>query len=90
MRTKTVKTIYKSILQQWPEGISVTKVAFPNLPGLDPEELREHDLLALPQKSKVGLYSFLHADQYEAIDSSECSQIMKEWISSITIDFCVL
>jgi len=88
MRTKTVKTIYRSMLQKWPSNIRTSKVNFPKLPGL--EDLTGHDILALPQHNKVLLYSFLLPEQYDVLDSNDNMDSMKEWIRSVIIDYCVL
>jgi len=85
MPTKTVKTVYKSVLTSWPEGIQHCRVGLPNLPGLR-NGSRKHDLLLLPQSSQqVGLYAFLHPKQYSTIDDAMHADAMKKWIAALNI-----
>jgi len=86
MRTKTVKTIYRSSLSNLPSSIQSWKVPFPNLPGLEQLHNDGHTLLALPQGDKAyGLYAFLLPRQYDILDRKENGAVMKEWISSLSL-----
>jgi len=88
MRTKTVKTIFRSVLSEWPDDIHSFHVAWPKILGL--EGLHPLEVLAIPSNAQVGIYAFMLPEQYDIIESSENIEIMKEWIASIQVGYANL
>jgi len=97
MRTKTVKTIYRSNLQELPKDIMSMQVPFPELPGLvgksstpdsseTDSEPHQFQLLVLPQEKEAGLYAFLLPAQYEIMDNDDNKDAMKAWMSTVKVD----
>jgi len=89
MRTKTVKTIYRGILQEWPPDLLSTKVDFPRLQGLD-KDLLQQDLLLLQMSSQVGFYAFLEPDDYYVLEQAQNNEIMRDWFASLNLEYCIV